>query len=371
AVIARREDSSDVSTDVSARDAAACGEGLEGPAALVGFDPTTGAQRWARSLGQHSTPAAQGEIAALIDDHGLALGIDLSSGTARWCHDLGAEDEHRSSIDGSRLVAAGEVFAGLTSDGHITAIDPATGEPRWEVSVEAKRAADGVSLVGGDAIYLINAVLAAAADTGSTTAPTPRTSPTHPVLTALDPRSGAVLDPVPLVIPTPPSAVGELAETHTYSENRQEHGIGITDPGTGSLRWTKVVPGFRATLIDDTVFVIDQTGGSGEYPTGYDRANVRTVLTAYDAADGAVRWHVRLPGSPQEVFPAPGQVLVSNGPEVFAIDRGTGAINWSASHGSPGLTGDYSVQGSYQWFTVDPGTGTIVGLIVAEEPYRD
>jgi hypothetical protein len=88
-----------------------------------------------------------------------------------------------------------------------------------------------------------------------------------------------VSDAPPPPSSTPTSSAGELVTTSIYSPTPQEISVGVRDPLTGSDRWSKLVPGFTASITDNAVLVIDQTGGTGDatsFATG--SGAVQTVL---------------------------------------------------------------------------------------------
>ena len=117
--------------------------------------------------------------------------------------------------------------------------------------------------------------------------------------------------------------------------------------------------------------VIDQTGGTGVWNPPTDPPGVDTRLTAYALSDGTRRWQAPTSGTPQHAYSEGGVVLVADGARVAAMEPATGALRWSVDHASPGIGGDFTEAGTYRWFGATEDGQTVVGIIVAEEPYRD
>lgn len=90
---------------------------------------------------------------------------------------------------------------------------------------------------------------------------------------------------------------------------------------------------------------------------------------------GGLVWQVPLEqvgGTP--IVVGDGAVAVSTGTPVSVFDAADGALLWRRDHGSPGkggFTSSYSVAGGYSQFWLDETGTVLVGLIVAQQPYRD
>jgi hypothetical protein len=138
----------------------------------------------------------------------------------------------------------------------------------------------------------------------------------------------------------------------------------------GPLLWSKGVPGMVARLVGRQILVIDQTGGTGVLGPSMGMT-VDMRVTAYDLITGEQGWQIVLPGTPQQVFPVSGGITVADGSEVRLLDPATGATQWTADHGSPGRSGGFSENCSYRAFMGETDGQPIVGLLVAEKPYRD
>jgi outer membrane protein assembly factor BamB len=358
-----------------------CTEDAGGPSALVGFDASTGALRWSRRIGGELAGVAQlHDVIASVGLDGKAIGVDAVTGAVRWCRDLGAAPSGNTLSFQLGFVAGTDVVATLTGSGHVVGLDPMSGETRWDTAITPP---EGGSLVGGALIYVKGIPVMPAIEVpssvpdgsgGSASNVPPPSMPAAipPVVTAvLDSTTGSIVNDPPAPPSTTTSTAGELITSSVYSPTRQEMTIRVRDPASGAERWSKLVPGFTASMTDDAVLAIDQTGRTGDatsLATGPE--HVRTVLTAYAAGTGDPMWHVNLPGTPNQPFAIGHRILIANGPQLFSIDATTGTIVWSVDHGSPGVTDRYSEPGGYTWFG-STNSGSITGLISAAEPYRD
>jgi outer membrane protein assembly factor BamB len=357
--------------------ASACDGGLDGPAALVSVDREDGSRRWSRKVGDGAGVAELDGVIVTVDTDGMAVAVDAGTGAYTWCREVGAPGETHlvpteraagaSPSGSSAIVVAGDVLVVLIGT-QVTAVDPRTGATRWEREIAPT---EGAALIGGSTVYVtgIRTVTTVPPDTEEGA---PQPEPSAPVVAAIDPATGTLVEDAPPPPEGHRTGAGVLLEESSTSPSRQELAVGIRDATTGRDRWTKVVPGFTASLVGDTVLVLDQTGGTGDITRiAGGLSGVQTVLSAYAASDGSQRWRVDLPGTPQQVFDVGGAtVLVADESELFAVDLASGAIRWSEDHGSPGVSGVYSEPGSYRWFDTGPD-GAIAGLIVAEKPYED
>jgi outer membrane protein assembly factor BamB len=314
----------------------------EGPAALVGVDPSSGELRWHHVADDQRSAALVGGVVGIRGPDGVAVGLDAGSGERRWCRRFG--EVHRSEGAGwvhPDLLAADDLFALITAAGEVVGVDPSTGETRWRTAVEPT---EGLHLISA-----ANGVVVAGGDRGEPIA-------------VLDPDEGSHMDHA-----TSSDGSLSLETSSTFHEVRQEIAVAVVGED-GETLWSSTVPGFNAQLIGDLVVVLDQTRGTGVLPE--HPAGSLTLVTGYDASDGEEHWSIEVPGTPQEVFDAGQLMVVASGSMLMAIDA-SGTAAWTADHGSPGTGGAHSLPGGYHWLSFDPISNTIVGLILAEQPYRD
>lgn len=352
---------------VSSGVSSGCEESSGRPGALTTFEPFSGAEVWTRCIGASQVVEATETTAVIFDDGGSFQSIDLATGALGWRVDLTYPNDP-SNVRLFRfpsVVRAGSVLVALmnSNPNRIVGLDVETGRTVWEVPTPADARMPIVELVDDDLLIVRDNVVQAqprGAEPG----------PFRPVLMYLDPANGAPADPAVVALPSiQGNGFGEIRVEQVTAENSQRLVLsGRTTPG--SWLWSKEVPGMVARLIGSQIFVIDQTGGTGVYGPSMGM-KVDTRVTAYDLITGEQGWQTALPGTPQQVFPAPGGLAVADRTEVRLLNPLTGATIWTADHGSPGQGGEFSVPGSYRSF-MGRGSGTpIVGWIVAEMPYRD
>ncbi|GGX37247.1 serine/threonine protein kinase [Streptomyces malachitofuscus] len=156
---------------------------------LEALDPATGRQVWRKDALEYQGVRAVGGMLLLTRADGTVTGVDAASGETRWSHRIpGQAVPYFSSFAGEpgkrgksgQPGKTGEPSAYATSpsrDGsrtRVTAVDPATGDVRWDAELKGSLtpvgAADGaVYLVaGGDVHGDVNAVLRYTPATGDT-----------------------------------------------------------------------------------------------------------------------------------------------------------------------------------------------------------
>ena len=344
-----------------------CDERSGRPGALTTFEPSTGVEVWTKCIGASQVVEATDTTAVVYDDAGSFQSIDLATGALGWHVDLPHPNEPpivRPSSSPSVLRAGSVLVALMNSDpNRIVGLDAATGRQVWEVETPADARMPILELVDDELLIVRDNVVQAV----------PRgvePSLNRPVLMYLDPATGELAEAA-VVTPstTQGNEFGEVRVEQVIDDNAQRLVLfGRRTPGP--LLWSKEVPGMVARLVGRQIFVIDQTGGTGVFGPSMGM-KVDTRVTAYDLLTGEQQWQIALPGTPQQVFPVSGGIAVADGSEVRLLDPATGATQWTADHRSPGRGGDFSEPGSYREFMGGTDGTPIVGLIVAEMPYRD
>lgn len=357
---------------------AGCEGDFDGPAALVGFDPATGDEKWVRTLGNEQGVAEQDGLIATLDVHTRVVGTEIATGEVIWCTSVPASSSGDRLPEGLQSVAAaGDIFAVL-HQGNVVALEPSSGEERWRVSLsdfepfasDPSRGIEPAVLVGGDAVFVDRRI----------------GGPQGGIALAFDPETGAVLDPLPPLpleyttqndglVQAPPET-NENATSRLTSINP----LTVVDRATGQQRWSRTTPGvpvWNAALTSTTVLALDQVS-AGQTDLNARPPVVPTFtqrLTGFDLMTGEQRWQIEFPAEqgwvPEQVFVLDDRAIVASGTVIIAVDPEAGGIESRVDHGSPGVVGPYTEHSRYSFFAADPVTGTLVGFIRAEEPYED
>jgi outer membrane protein assembly factor BamB len=273
---------------------------------------------------------------------GAAVGISRTSGSqaaVRW--------SHATSGDVLAVVTDGATVFAKGTDASVSAIDVATGQPRWTYAIGQALEGDTESLaVAGATVYTSDgqntyAIDAASgsrswvADAGELLAANPTTvvcagyAERRPAVTVLDPATGTPrwtrrLEDIELGASSPP----DLAALSASGLHLVGRGTLVTlDLATGSTLWSRPVTGDPVAeglvAAPDTVFLIDPTSNSSDPPP----------ILALDVQTGAERWTVE--GSTNPDF-APRLVTVDavysiGSSEVATYDTETGRQRWTWS----------------------------------------
>ena len=341
---------------------AGCGKGATGPGGVVGFDRSTGEQRWTMPIGWPDGAVVVGDVLVVSTTAEVVRGIDIASGEVVWC------TQFESALDKvGGVVSAGPNVATL-ANGDVVALDPATGAERWRRHVGTSLS----QLRGGDVVWVSDGSAAG----GN--------------LTALDAVTGQDVPGAsgpPLVssfmLGDPPIAAEGFDLAAVAGGGGSSQVIEVTVSLKGEDVWSRTLPGFVAAIVTSTagpmVLVLDQTGGTGTMPAaGLDvvsgtapPAPFDTRLTAYAASTGDQAWELALPGTPHLIAPISDQiVVVPVGTELHAIDAASGEEIWTVTMPSPGQGGSYHEPGTF-WFAEGGGGTTAVAVGFAEQPYRD
>ncbi|MCV2463805.1 serine/threonine-protein kinase [Streptomyces sp. ICN988] len=132
--------------------------GLLGP--LEALDPATGKPKWQEDMPAYDGLRTVGDMLLLTRADGMVTGVDSATGRTRWAHRIpGLSVPYFTSFAGERHPAA--YATSQSADGkrtRVTAVDPASGDVRWDVELAGALtpvgAADGsVFLVAEGAAY--------------------------------------------------------------------------------------------------------------------------------------------------------------------------------------------------------------------------
>ncbi|MFI0089830.1 serine/threonine-protein kinase [Streptomyces bobili] len=115
------------------------------------FDPASGTVRWERDVSAYGGVRYAGGTLLLTAADGTVTGVDAATGRAAWSRRLpGVSDPYFVSFPGNPLVYA--TSASGEGRTRVTAVDPATGEVRWD-----ERFDEALTLVGAaeDSVVLL------------------------------------------------------------------------------------------------------------------------------------------------------------------------------------------------------------------------
>ncbi len=117
---------------------------VDGGRRLAALDPASGAEAWRRTVPTRSSARYAGGVLLLGDVDGTVTGVDSASGDTKWSRRI-------PGTEGAALASfAGDPLAYATSESHdgaqtrITALEPDTGEVRWDARLSGKLEPIGV-----------------------------------------------------------------------------------------------------------------------------------------------------------------------------------------------------------------------------------
>jgi outer membrane protein assembly factor BamB len=198
----------------------------------VAIDAATGGVRWSNTSGD-VLAGTVGAGAAVTADATTLSAYDAGDGAVRWTRDL-------PGVRWLDLVGGASLYAGVGGS-RLVAVDPATGETRWEL------AADAGDAIVDEAVYLGGARVR-------------RVAPDGDVVWASDPPE---LERLAALGPDRLFVAGEGV-------------VGALSRSTGAEEWRIEV---------DASYTPTVTAGDGSVVVGTE-----TTLTAVDAATGERRW---------------------------------------------------------------------------------
>ncbi|WP_399887065.1 PQQ-binding-like beta-propeller repeat protein [Streptomyces sp. BBFR51] len=126
--------------------------GLLGP--LEALEPATGEPAWQEDMPAYDGMRCVGDMLLLTRADGMVTGVDSASGRTRWAHRIpGQSVPYFTSFAGEKRPAA--YAASPSADGNrtrVTAVDPASGDVRWEAELEGTLALEGAA---DGSVYLV------------------------------------------------------------------------------------------------------------------------------------------------------------------------------------------------------------------------
>lgn len=355
-------------TDASVRWAAETGKSVRGPVSVVdrtvyagsmdgslyALDAGDGARRWRYEAteGVSTAPAVVAGRAFVVDWDAVVHAVDADSGAGEWTRDLGGTMHTEQP---SPTVADGWVYAG-TAHGQVSALEAATGEPRWSVEVgeavgTTPAVAAGLVLVATDdgTVRALDAEDGEVrwrfdADAGVEAAPTVADK------TAMIADRDGTLSAVALgngerrwsrnvgreLYSSPAVATPEGVDGRTVYVGGLEGTAAALDAATGEPRWSRSI---------GTEALAPSVGARTVY---FGQGGIGNVAVALDAATGERRWSVtretEFSSAPSPAVVGTDVYLGGNGSSVRALTGPAGPERTATGGGttaeSPGTTPD-------------------------------
>jgi outer membrane protein assembly factor BamB len=257
---------------------------------VAAYDAVVGTPLWSASFGSAivDTPVLhRGGVLIGLQDGSVAM-IDAQNGRTLWTHNA-------LQIRGwPRITARDGVAYVATSEGHVYALDVASGKQLWDLRLPGRDAVTFAPAVGASALFIVS---------------------NTPQVMRIDLASRMLLWRQPLAaMPVAAPAIDDKTERLTLlTEDRQAIGLSAA---TGLPVWSFSLDGSPAgvAVADSQVYV---ASGSGR-------------LSALDARSGALLWSTKTAGSvgAPPLIDATRAVLatyVGNATEIRYFDRSSGA----------------------------------------------
>jgi outer membrane protein assembly factor BamB len=342
----------------------------QGPAALVAIDRASGDVLWTQLVGDVFDIDASGDVVAMVSTKGTAVGLDARTGRGLWCGRL--FDEDAEIVWPMDMAAAAGVFATFDGDGNVIGLDHRSGVARWRTV----RPVDAGSIVSAGGRFVVESSYAGDGAHQEFRVIDPYTGEGSAAAGPVDPR--LVQGSIELRVSnrsefgvTDPEVVGASATAPPFPGGDDRQAIEVSVVDAGVVRWERMVPGYMAWLGPGIVLVSDQTGGTGRIGDHGPPTPDQFRLAAYDIESGDRRWELAGAWSKTSVS-SDRTLVVTNATQVAEVSASDGDVVWVADVASPGVADRFSEPGGY-WSVVAAGSDgeTLVGLVVAQEPYRD
>lgn len=339
----------------------------------MAIDGATGDVLWTQLVGDVYDIDASGDVVAMVSTNGTAVGLDARSGRGLWCGHL--FDEGAEIVWPLDMVSEAGVFAAFDGDGNVVGLDHRTGTVRWRTPPGL---ADASSIVSVGGRFVVESSYAGAAESDGPSAVDPSTGERVAAVAPVDPQfvQGSIEVRVSNrsqigVVEAAPAIESATTTAPPFPGGDDRQAIEVSVVDAGVTLWERIVPGYTARLGPGIVLVSDQTGGTGRIGHHGPPTPDQFRLAAYDIESGDRRWELAgawtmTPASTDRTL------IVTNATQVAEVSAEDGTIVWLADAGSPGTSDRFSEPGGYR-SVVAPGPGgdTLIGLVVAQEPYRD
>ncbi|WP_214401547.1 PQQ-binding-like beta-propeller repeat protein, partial [Pseudonocardia lacus] len=265
------------------------------PAAVAG--PRTGRLRWRAQLEYIGAGPVAGPDLVYVGDLRTVRALDVGTGEPRWSTPGDGEFRAALALDGATLVAA-------NADGHVYALDAATGDLRWRRRVGDFTDTDPV--VAGGGVYALGVPADDSSDTGD--------------VVALDAGTGSRrwTRTVPVRRRNPVHVSGDTVLVSTADA------LLALDARSGSQRWSGALPEpGPAAAAAGTAYCGDATG----------------AVHAFDLATGAALWTAG--ASPDELRgppwldAGPGRIYFCDGTgNLVMVDLAGRSVGWQVAAGA-------------------------------------
>lgn len=284
---------------------------------LSAVDPRTGKLLWQSRLAGMGTGAAlAGGTVYTGGSAGYVHAFDAATGTQRWTVKITSDTEMPAVLSvGDGTIYVGAVNYGAQASGQLFALRAADGGVRWSRAFDGSIGALTVGRHEGAPVSA-NGVLYVGWSKSER-----QEDREHGALYALRASDGSTLwsTPMPGRPYTRPIVLGDRVYMST------EIGYVVAyDAVTGAERWRYQPPHFEIGL------------SSLDTADGLIYVCVQRTFYALRATDGALRWHVTMPGSPgsshQQYAPAVVHgtlyAVANNDNTVYALDPASGDTRW-------------------------------------------
>jgi outer membrane protein assembly factor BamB len=299
------------------------------------------AVRWTFEAAEaiESSPAISGGGVFVGSDDGHLYAIDLATGELRWKFDTSAKPDQPMMVRGSPTVHRGAVYVG-NDDGTLFALGAADGKERWRFRAEAE-IISAANIVGDSLVFgayddvvrclSLDGKLKWEYATEGRVHATPAIADGRVLvagcdgmLRAIDLRSGRQVEQVELgaYAGASPATAGSACYIGTFGER-----VVAADWKAGRLLWhyeheTRKFPYLSSAAVTDRAVFI---GGRDKYLRALDRATGRLL---WEHRTGA-----RVEGSP---VVSGGRVYIGSGDgRVYGLDAASGRVAWEFDTGAP------------------------------------
>lgn len=205
------------------------------------------------------------------------------------------------------------VVAGDDGEAGLTGLDPATGAPLWTRPPDTPIHSTFAELPGIDDLVILLDQRA--------------------VAIALDPATGEVRWEAPQK-GYGPRDYDLADDGTVLAVGKPGGGFGLIEVAAGATRWEQPPPAAvshigQLEIHDDVVLVVGHIAPREDLPVGTNQSAASgTVLSAYDLGDGAPRWSVQVPGRDVGLVAADQTAVLRVWAAIYGLDIADGSQRW-------------------------------------------